>query len=511
MKPIGYLELVARFKLEVLPPVSGSFLLDRGRRRSVLTGGRRQEYYPPRDDPGSSWTDQLQFALKHEGVNLEILATLFQVAPPEDLTAWIAAAPTGRYTRIAWFLYEWLTELRLPLPDLDRSSYLPVLDNELYYALPVRGTEYHVRRQRVIANLPGTPAYCPLVRRTEELRRYEELHLDARAAELVRRFPLDLLYRAAQFLYLKETRSSYAIEHLTADQRRTSRFVTLLRQAGTLDCYSGPELVKLQNAIVDERYAEKEFRTSQNYIGQSLGPTREIVHFVPPKPGDLPSLMDGWSDCCRRMQTAEVHPVVTAAVASFGFVFLHPFEDGNGRLHRFLLHHALVAGAFVPTGVIFPVSATMLRQMGRYDETLECYSRPIGEVVDYTLDNEGRMQVDNETVSFYRYPDLTRQTEALFGFIEETISTEMTSELEYLALFDAARDMVREILDMPDRRLELLIRLCLQGKGHLSKSKRGLFTELTDDECRRMEEAIRSAMDEISTGQFLTATIPSEE
>jgi hypothetical protein len=498
MKTIGYQELVARFGLKVLPPASGSFLLESGRRRSVFAGGCHQEYYPPRDNPGSAWTDHLQFALKHEGVNLEILAALFKFVPADDLNTWIASTPTGRYARIAWFLYEWFTGLRLPLPDLDRGSYLPVLDNDLYYALPIRGTEYHVRRQRVIANLPGTPAYCPLVRRTEELRQYEEMHLDVRAEELVQRFPSDLLYRAAQFLYLKETKSSYAIEHLTADQRRTSRFVTLLRQAGTLDCYSEAGLVKLQNAIVDERYAERGFRSSQNYIGQSLGPTREIVHFVPPKPDDLKYLMEGWSDCCKRMQTSGVHTVVSAAVSSFGFVFLHPFEDGNGRLHRFLLHHALVAGAFVPVGVIFPVSATMLRQMGRYDETLENYSRPIGEVVDYTLDNEGRMHVDNETASFYRYPDFTQQTEALFGFIKDTINTEMATELEYLALFDSSRELIREIVDMPDRRLELYIRLCLQGKGHLSKSKRGLFAELTDNECRQMEDAVRSAMDESS-------------
>ena len=75
-----------------------------------------------------------------------------------------------------------------------------------------------------------------------------------------------------------------------------------------------------------------------------------------------------------------------------------------------------------------------------------------------------------------------------------------TSELEYIALFDVARSMVREVLDMPDRRLDLLTKLCLQGKGHLSKSKRGLFPELTDDECSRMEEAVRAAMDEISAG-----------
>ena len=54
-------------------------------------------------------------------------------------------------------------------------------------------------------------------------------------------------------------------------------------------------------------------------------------------------------------------PVVAAAVSSFAFVFIHPFEDGNGRIHRFLIHHVLSRRGYSPPGVIFPVSAAILR------------------------------------------------------------------------------------------------------------------------------------------------------
>lgn len=33
-------------------------------------------------------------------------------------------------------------------------------------------------------------------------------------------------------------------------------------------------------------------------------------------------------------------PVLAAGIA-FGFVFIHPFEGGNGRIHRYLIHHVL--------------------------------------------------------------------------------------------------------------------------------------------------------------------------
>lgn len=495
MKAVGYQALIDTFRLDVLQLARTSWVLQRGSNRLTRQeSGRVEEVFPVRYAPGDHWTDHLLFALKHEGVNLEVLAALFRAAPVNELTSWIAGLPTSRYTRMAWFFCEWLLDRKLDLPDLTQGNYVPLLDAAEYYSLPPRGTRHHARRQRVINNLPGTRHYCPLVRRTTELKRFEGLRFDERATEQVRRFPAELVCRAAQYLYVKETKSSYAIERLTPDQRRTARFVTLLQEAGRLDCFRAEELIRLQHVIVEERYAARGFRDFQNYVGQSLGPARELIHYVPPKPEDLPALMEGWMTCCRQMQEGAVHPVVTAAVAGFGFVFLHPFEDGNGRLHRFLIHHALAMRKFGPPGVIFPVSATMLKQKNRSDAALEAYSREIGRHVEYRLDDRGDMRVLNETGAFYRYPDLTSQAEALFGFIRDTIATEMVAELEYLAAFDEARRRMRAVVDMPDRRMDLFVRLCLEGKGRLSKSRRACFHELSDQECRRLQTIVRRAI-----------------
>ena len=50
-----------------------------------------------------------------------------------------------------------------------------------------------------------------------------------------------------------------------------------------------------------------------------------------------------------------------------------------------------------------------------------------------------------------------------------------------------------EIVDMPNQRAALLIRLIHQNQGHLAKGKRALFGELTDAELQRIEAAIRTA------------------
>jgi hypothetical protein len=49
---------------------------------------------------------------------------------------------------------------------------------------------------------------------------------------------------------------------------------------------------------------------------------------------------------------------------------------------------------------------------------------------------------------------------------------------------------VREIVDMPDRRAALFVRLCMQNSGLLAAAKRLHFAEPTDAEVARMESEV---------------------
>ncbi len=250
--------------------------------------------------------------------------------------------------------------------------------------------------------------------------------------------------------------------------------------------------INLQNQIVDKRFAADDWRTIQNYVGQIMRNYSEYVHFVCPKPEDTPTLMDGWMSCVRRLQDSAIDPVAAAAVIAFGFVFIHPFEDGNGRIHRFLIHHELARTGFAPSNLIFPVSAVMLRERADYDRVLAAYSKSIMPFIDFTLDNRGRMTVGCETSDLYRYWDATRFAEYLYACVAETIRRDLREEISFLSVFDQALSEVMNIVDMPDRRAFLLVRLILQNRGTLSKNKREKeFSELTDGEITSIEKAIR--------------------
>lgn len=490
LKLVGYGELVRRYSLNVIPHHTKSFVAAKGRRKTVIDGPLRIEIYNKAYDPGDSLEDHLIFALKFEGINLEILNALFLVVNPKDLEEIVKETPGGKYTRKIWFLYEYLVGKELNLEPSKVTNYVDLLNQDKFYTC--KGIPH--RRQKVTDNLLGNRRFCPIIRRTDSLRNYVTLQLDKKGMEIVENYPKEVLLRAISYLYTKETKSSFEIERATPGQKRSARFVKLLKLADEREFFDKPSLIELQQATVDERFANDDFRTEQNYVGQTVSFGKELVHFVAPKSEDIPELMEGMFDAYKRMMSSEIHPIVITAAISFGFVFMHPFDDGNGRIHRFLIHNILAKLRFTPKGLIFPVSATMLRKIKEYDKTLEIFSKPLLPLIDYELDSEGRMVVNNETVMHYRYIDMTAITERLFGFIQDTIENELVLELDFIINYDKAKRAIRDIVDMPDRHIDLFIHLCIENNGRLSKNKRKTrFKKLTDDEVVQMEECVRSA------------------
>ncbi|MDR1140197.1 MAG: Fic family protein [Planctomycetaceae bacterium] len=433
--------------------------------------------------------------MKYDGTNLGILACIFQFVQPEELEKYIRSKPKGKYTRRLWFFYEMLTGKKLDIDDLQTGGYVDALEPEEYYT---NSKPQQIRRQRINDNLLGDVRFCPVIRKTEKLQSFEKSNLSEQCRKIITAYPSQLLKRAMSYLYTKETKSSFEIEHVKPNSTRTERFVALLQSAGTEDYCNKNKLLDLQNRVVDLRFQDTDYRNTQNYIGESIGWQRERVHYVPPRPEILTDLMDGLYTANKRMNNGNVSAVIHASAISFGFVFLHPFEDGNGRIHRFLLHNILLRRGFTPSGVIFPLSASMLKNKDDYDTTLELFSRPLMQLVKYKIDNEGRLTVTNKNTTltdcWYRYMDLTAQTETLFQFIEQTLDSELSNELTFIANYDQAKQSIQNIIDMPDKLIDLFIHSCRQNKDRLSARKRSShFDFLTDDEIHRLESAVSQA------------------
>jgi hypothetical protein len=394
LRPAGYSALTDRYRLDVVPNWHRSLVATSGVHRIETLGGMIEETYPSKYWPGDELGDHLEFALKYDGTNLAILASLFQAVTPAEFLAYVQSKPTGKYARRAWFLYEFLTGTRLPMNDVERGNYIDLLDADQYYTV---ATARQVRRQRINDNLLGDARFCPTVRRTAALSAFEAADLPQRCRQVVSRYSPELLKRAISYLYTKETKSSFEIEHLKPSATRIERFVALLEMAQNEDFCEKTRLIELQNRIVEQRFREADYRTNQNYVGETVAWQEERVHFAGPRPEDLPGLMEGLVTAHKCMEAGGVSVVVQAAAVAYGLVFLHPFEDGNGRMHRFLIHNILARRGFTPEGIMFPISASMLKDLADYDASLEAFSRPLMAQVEYSLDEEGRMTVQNDT------------------------------------------------------------------------------------------------------------------
>jgi hypothetical protein len=494
---VGLCWLIEDLQLQV-PELATRSEIVAGARRTIVADGKILEQFPKNYAPKGLFGN-LRFALRYEPIALDVYSAIFQVLDTRQLEEWIRSEPTSIFARRAWYLYELLMGRQLNIPGVIPSGYIDLLDPKIH----ITGPRRLVRRQRINDNLLGSGEYSPLVRRTGTLATYMEKGLAQEASAIVNSCDPAILARAVHYLFTKETKSSFAIEGEAPSKDRTERFVAALMKAQGFDATSKDAFVQLQNAIVDPRYAQKSWRTTQNFVSQTLPDYSEEVHFVCPKPEDVPSLMDSWMEMVRRLKLPEgVDPVVAATVAAFGFDFIHPFDDGNGRIHRFLVHHILSRLGFTPSGILFPVSAAMLRDRLAYDQVLEGFSGSIMPFIHYDLDLEHGMTVQNDTAHLYRYFDATAQSEYLYRCIEETVHHDLREEIGFLAVFDAALRAALNIVDMPNRRASLLVRLILQNMGKLARGKRVSFSEITDEEIDRIERAVWGAWQESRQDQL---------
>lgn len=489
LKSVGYKALIDRFGIDSLPNWHYSFIsIDTHTHKKEIKNKIVYEIYPKKYAINDSVMEHLEFALKYDGVNLVLLSLIFDKIEEQEIIEFIKAKPTGKYIRRIWYFYEFLTNKTLPIEDLKQGNYVDLLEENRYYTLP---NPISIKRQRVRDNMLGDRAFCPIVRKTATLKKFDSLDLSKKSKEVLTKYPASILKRALSYLYTKETKSSFEIERVKPPSSRVEKFIALLKEANSDDFCTKEQLIKLQNRIVDSRFRANNYRISQNYVGESLSFEEEKIHYISPRPEDLEELMNGLIHAHNKMTNCSNLAVVHASTIAYGFVYLHPFEDGNGRIHRFLLHNILALENFTPKEMIFSISALLLKNPQDYDASLEYFSTPLLSLIDYKLNEIGEMSVLNDTALFYRYIDMTKQTEVIYEFISKTVEEELINELEFMAKYNASKMAIQNIVDMPDRLIELFIKFTYQNSGKLSKNKREkYFAFLTDKEIEQMQRVI---------------------
>ncbi|MCC5944403.1 MAG: Fic family protein [Bernardetiaceae bacterium] len=483
---VGYGAVIDALELSMPLPTRLSVISSKHKKYNA----EKWQVFTPRYAPQEELLSHLIFALKYEGIDLLFFKKLFQKIQHEELEAWIQKQPLSQYSRKLWFLYEWLTAQKLPIENLKSGNYVALLDEKKQFAR-TEGTKSI--RHRIINNLIGTVNFCPIIYRTPKLEAYIAADFEAQKEKYFQNLSPQIRARTAAFLLLKDSKSSFTIEGESAKNQRIARWGRAIGEAG-IRPLSEQELVALQKLIIGKsRFVSFGYRQKGGFIGEHDPETAmPIPEHISAKWQDLQLLMQGFFDTYQLLVKNDLDAVLCAAALSFGFVFIHPFEDGNGRLHRYLIHQIMAEKKFYPTGNIFPISAAILDKITAYRRVLEAHSHPLLEHIEWRETAQHNVEVLNNTIDFYRYFDATAAAEFLYDCLDYTLTQILPQEVEYLMQYDNFKTKISEYFTISDKQISLLLSFLKQNNGKLSKrAGEKEFARLTSEEVAQIEKIYR--------------------
>lgn len=457
---------------------------------SHIKGSQREEaewtVYDKRYWPGDKAMDHLDFAFKREPLDLLVLKRIFDRLPERELIDFIQAAPTGAVSRRLWFFFEFLTGRTLDIPDLNaKVAATDALDAKAY----VVSSPVMSKRHRVRDNLLGNGNFCPLIRRTDKIEAFLQVDLDLQAQTTIGNISQHLLRRAASFLLLADSQSSFAIEGERPARTRLERWGRAVLQAGK-NRLSVDEFNRLHAVLIeDTRFNKFGLRDEGVFLGERDHNQDPLPEFIGARHEDLPQLIEGLLAANMRMRNSNVDAVMQATATAFGFVYIHPYEDGNGRLHRCLIHHVLAERKFTPPGMVFPVSAVMYDRIDDYRRVLQAHSSPLMEFIDWRPTAARNVEVLNDTRDLYALFDCTEVAEFLYECVERTVQHDLPKEIEYLRRHDEFQRRLRDLVEMPDKLAQDLLMFIENNNGKLpNKRRKKEFAALNDDEVAQIEQ-----------------------
>ncbi len=495
MKTIGYAFLRDHLALSAFPVSCPARISPVQRVLSTPDGILQtpKDVAPKTDNP----LDHVLFALKHEGTNLQVLAETMAHIPAEQLIGRLRNTPNSLLVRKACYLWEQFTGHQLSDIPAIGGSYGDLFDPDRYITAPAQKNS----KWRINFNGIGSIDYCPSVERTASIQRGIASDILGRTKAFLNEIGAVTADRALAWAYLSETEHSFAIEHETPSQNKADAFVALLQQAHEARELSEDYLVELQSATIANPFNQAaSFRHEQNWLRSGGLRGAGSVSYVPPSPGLLADLMPQF---LRLANTApkQIDPIVAASIASFALVYLHPFMDGNGRLSRFLFHHALCQSGQLEHGLLLPVSVAMKLNENAYLSALQSFSKPARAQWNVRWIDENQFDFAFKGKhSIYRYWDATPGVEFGFRMAEQSLDVHLRQETAYLAQFDRIYKATNAEFDIRNNDLHMMIVAALQNGGAISTNRRKqLATRVPQESFAFVEKLAKTELQALNT------------
>lgn len=163
-------------------------------------------------------------------------------------------------------------------------------------------------------------------------------------------------------------------------------------------------------------------------VGVVAGKT--VVHMAPPA-HRVPFLVN---DLLLWLKTTDMHPLISSSVFHYEFEFIHPFEDGNGRMGR--LWQTLILGKWNPLFSSIPVESLVYEHQAEYYAALN------------------KSTENSESSAFIEFM-LNMIHQAVLSMKTPEVSPEVSPEVKKMLLVisgDMTRKQIQEKLGLSDEK-----------------------------------------------------------
>lgn len=399
------------------------------------------------------------------------LKSFFDILWKKDLENFCNENPNNVSFRKAWYLYEKLYEEKLNYV-WTKATYTNFLDEEIFFC----STWTKNSKWKIIDNLLWKlDWFNPYIKKDEKLSELINFDYEKEIKEVTDSKTKYLIEKSVDYLFVKETKSSYQIEWEEYNFNKNVKFLNAIKKIEVYENLDKESLVEIHNLVMQKSKVELKVRDFDNYIASGNELMWEIlIEYICPKAKDLDYFIQELKEFYDKNKSS-LNKILLASIISSFFVFIHPFSDWNWRCSRYLFHYVLKELWFWnyinDKNIIIPISAYILNNRDEYYYNLNLISKDFWKNIDYEMENNWQINIFWKTKEYYLYSDYTTICLYFAEVLYNSFVTDFKEEINFLEKYYKLIEKIDSILDLNDKEKWLVWKFVLNWKWIISKSK----------------------------------------
>jgi len=418
-------------------------------------------------------------------LNQFIIKEILEKINLEEFKKNVENKPNSEFLRKIWFLLEKILKIEIKFSSefIVKKSYINILNDEIFIVFDnsrdnswIISTEQcsRDRKFKIIDNsLWEFGKFNPIIIKQKLNKNIFETDFNKNLENINSEFDKEIIEKAVNYLYTKETKWSLEIEWEHFHQSKNRWFLKLISNIPIKEKLEKNDIIDFYNLIYNDN--KLDYRKEQNYIGSwNWMMWENIIEYIPPKSEDLEELMNELIKFYNKNKKS-LNPIILASILSIFFVLIHPFLDWNWRTSRFLFQYSLLNSwiwIIWDKKVILPVSAYIQLNKSEYYKNLENISSNLLDFIKFDENQNWEIEVINQTKNIYLNLDFTEISNYFYKVLDNSINIDYKKELEYISTFYKIYSFIDENYNIISNNISFIAKNIISNNWILSISKR---------------------------------------